>query len=168
VSKSAVGFVKATWTKWWSAFRRRPWAFLLEGLLIWLFFALATNAQGIANGVESAAWGCAMLVAATSPGRRFRLAAWCFLGGLVVFFATGVVATWLGRDALDAGRVGWGRIHLFSAALACAAGFGVRGPKAAERLLNILLVVFGVWYVFELVRIPFRDPFLRGRLTGTR
>jgi hypothetical protein len=150
------------------ALRRLPWAFVLECLLVAFFVALAFDARGIANGLEAGALACGLLAVATSRSRRFGLPGWCFVIGLLLFFATGAVATVLHGDEPGVGRAGIGRIDLFSTSLALATGLGVRGAEASKRLLNALLLVFGAYYAIELVRVPYQDCFVGGRLCGTR
>lgn len=138
-------------------------------LILYAVMLVSWDARNTGNVIAVLAGFAALaLTILRPPGKAQRRSRLIFVAGLTVFLVVNVAAVALGRDFPGLGRTGRRMAHVYSVALALAVGLGVRSPRSARRLLVAFLMAFGLWYAWEAVSMPWRRPFLDGRLIGYR
>ena len=123
----------------------------------------------VANSLALLALICAGVLAFVRPfPKETARVRWMFIGGLLAFLGINLLAVVLAEDIPGRGKVTYEYVHLPGVVVALAFGLGVRDEKAAWRLIAVLLVAAGLWYVGEVVSLLWRSPYLDNRFVGAR
>ncbi len=122
--------------------------------------------SGFGYMIAGAAAVCALVIAWGRRGERpaTSVRLW-FSAFLVAFLAANLLAYGLAPDLPDAGRTNFRTLHIPAVAIAAAVALGVRDRRAVRRLLIGILVLFGVWWLGQTLRLPWQArAFSHGRL----
>jgi O-antigen ligase len=151
-----------------------PWGDRLERGIEFLLCAFAlllvvNRLHGLADSLALLALVVAV-VRAFLPGARRSLPRTTKLLVLLfaVFAITNLVSWRLAPEMQGRGGFHYAKFHVTGAALVLAAALGLRRTESIKRVLVVLLLAAGCWYLGEAVSIPWRQPFLNGRLAGAR
>jgi len=152
------------WERWLS--------YLVEACLavcLALLIILYPKSYDFCNNLATLAAICALaMITLRPPADKPVWPYWAFISALVAFYGFNLLSIHLAEEVPGIGHSSSRWVHLPGLVLCLAVGLGVRNQRSAGRLIAVLLLVSGLWYLGELINIPWRSPFLGNRFIGSR
>jgi O-antigen ligase len=93
---------------------------------------------------------------------------WVFISTIMGFYLLNVLSVHWSDNIPGIGHSTSSWKHLPGLLLALSTGISLRNRKSASRLLAVLLVVSGLWYLGEMVSMPWRSVWQGNRYVGSR
>lgn len=91
-----------------------------------------------------------------------------FLTLLLSFAVINILSVLLAVDAPGMTFSDRNNDYVYGLTIAAALGLGLRNMRDIDRMLLVMMVLFGVFYTAELLTLPFRVPYKDGRFIGIR
>jgi len=110
----------------------------------------------------------AVLMIIVPPDKKSAWQFGVFTGALFAFYFINLIAVYLTDYIPGVGYSNSEMIHLPGLLIALTTATSVRSRQSATRLLTVLLVAAGLWYLGELVSIPWRSVWIYNRYSGSR
>jgi len=123
----------------------------------------------LSNNVASLAAVCGFgLFLLSPPKEKPQWPYWVFLLSTFAFYGLNVLAVRLAMDVPDMGFTSSSWKYLPELQITLATGLSLRSRKAATRVLAVLLIFSGLWYLGELASIPWRQVWMDNRYIASR
>jgi O-antigen ligase len=138
---------------------------VLVGLALFLWIVVGPLNQG--NFLFFIALMVAIKIERDYPSavgaRNFRN---LFLALLFSFAVINFLSVLMATDAPGMSFPNRNNDYIYGLTIAAALGLGLRNMRDINRMLLVMMVLFGVFYTAELLTLPFRSPYEDGRFIG--
>ncbi len=104
-------------------------------------------------------------IPSTGNARKFRN---LYLALLLSFAIINILSVLLAVDAPGMTFSDRNNDYIYGLTIAAALGLGLRNMRDINRMLLVMMGLFGVFYTAELFTLPFRAPYINGRFIGIR
>jgi len=139
------------------------------GLYLVLLISLYPESSIYCNNLATLALVCGIiLLILRPPGDKPIWPYWTFIGGIAGFYLVNLLAVGLAEKIPGIGHTSSAWEHLPGLLLALTTAVSVRNRRSAGRVLAVLLIVAGLWYLGEVISLPWRYPYFQGRFVGHR